>query len=295
MIYEPPEQETEKMYERKEILTKSELHALGLKGNPFPDRPGSAFIHPLLSQILETCEGAIDESGMVAIVGPSGAGKSTILNLLRDSLDRRQDILTVDLAATDRGRITDWVLEMAILEGLKVAAKGVPAGAERRTRLLVSLLTKRAKSGGRVVVLADDFHDASRDLLRMIRRLREADPRHYLLGVVMAGQEGLGWSLASDDLREVGGRTQVVEMPRLGGVGKDKRPLPNLGGEYLGWHFAQVGADMGRFITPEAAAHIADVAEYPLWCRNLAVVALKRVAGTGRPVDVALLGRLARG
>lgn len=282
------------MFDTKEVLTRDELRTLGLPTNPFPERPrtGKIFGWAQLSQLISAAQDALFDNEMVALVGPSGAGKSTVLSELRTQLERDKNTVVVDLAAADKGRLNDWAVEVSMLEALGVGAKGIPSGAERRAKKLLDLLQKRARAQGRTVILCDDFHDASSSVLKVLRRHREADSRLLLFSVVMAGQLPLLSALRSDALMEVGGRTQVLELPALGGR-RGNIMLPNSGEAFIRWHFEQIGiADSSRYFTPEGCAEIATIAEYPLWVRNLAVRALKEIVGKNRPVDPSLLARL---
>lgn len=294
----PPKEKP--MLEDKVVLTKEELQQLGLPGNPFPDRPrsGAVFMWPELAKLMQGIDEALQDNGMVAVVGPSGAGKSTLLQQLRENLERSGDVIIVELASADRGRLTDAVVEKTLLQALKVPARGLNnLSANDRFIKLKQLLTKEVKGGTRVILMGDDFHDASPAVLKVLRRLREADPRYYLFGAIFAGQLDLASALESDELREVGGRTQMLRMPQLGGGTAGQKRAQNYGHAFISWHFAQLGlneTDIARYFTADGAHAVAEMAEYPLWCRNLAVRALKKVAPLKRPVDAVVLTKLSR-
>jgi type II secretory pathway predicted ATPase ExeA len=295
-----PAIETEKpMFEDRVTLTKDEMKRLNLVGDPFPERPhhGKFFWWPALSNTLEKIEEDLFYSRMVALVGPSGAGKSSVLAQVRENLEEAGDTIIVDLASTDRSRLTDWTVEMAILKALGQSRGKVPSSATDRLELLIRLLSKSAREGKKLALLCDDFHDVNNVLLKQLRRLREADARNALFGAVLSGQPHLASALRSEELREVGGRTQLVEMPRMGGLDHQGKPLPNVGLAYIKWSYEQLGMEAERHFSPEAAHLIAEIAEHPLWVRNLATRALKELASRGvggRPVDPGLLHKLVR-
>lgn len=293
--------EIRSMLEDKVTLSDEELTQLGLNANPFPDRPraGKLFMWADLAKLMQKVDRALQQdSGMVAVVGPSGAGKSTFLWQLRENLQKSGDVRIVELATVDRGRLTDTVVEKAILAALKVLPKKINAmGPADRLLKLRELLTAEVTSGTRVILMGDDFHDTSPAVLKVLRRLREADPRYYLFGSIFMGQPDLASTLSSPELREVSGRTQLFDMPVLARTDPRGGKSMNCGAEFLAWHFAQIGlgeADFTRCFTPEGAAAIAEMAVYPLWTRNLAARALKRVAGLKRPVDPTVLSKLTR-
>lgn len=287
------------MFEDRVTLTREEMKKLGLSGDPFPERPynGKFFWWPGLTAVLEAIEEDLFYSRMIALVGPSGAGKSSLLATVRDNLVDAGDTLIVDLASTDRTRLSDWTVEMAILNALGIPRSKVPSSATDRLTMLVQRMGKSAREGKKLALLCDDFHDVTKTLLKQLRRLREADARTSLFSAVLSGQPHLAEALRSDELREVGGRTQLVEMPRLGGLDHHGKPRPNFGQAFIKWNFEQLGMDSERFFTPEAAGQIAEIAEHPLWVRNLATRALKELAArgvVGRPVDAGLLAKLVR-
>lgn len=290
-----PNPEEPMLWEKAERLSREELKLLKLPANPFPERNRTLFWWPELRETFNDLTQAVDDASMVALVAPSGSGKSSLLADLRDQLRQDTETVVVDLATTERQRMGAWTVETEMLLSLGVPKARVAASSDRRVKQIAELLAKRAATNARTVVIADDSHDLRLETMKGLRRLRELHPRYFLFSLVLAGQEGLAILLRSEELREVGGRTHLLEVPRLGGR-VDGRELPNHGEAWIRWHFEQIGAGdaAARLFTPEGAQEIAAVAEHPLWCRNLAVHCLKLVAPLGRSVDGAVVQRLTR-
>lgn len=283
------------IWERRARLSRAELKALGLPANPFPERPRGAFWWPEMTQVFEETLDVIEEGGMVALVAPSGAGKSTLLRAVRDRLEQEGEALIVDLASTDRTRVGAWTVETSILDALGIPQGKIHASGDRRVKQLARLLSRRAEGAARTIILCDDFHDITGGVLKTLRRLRELDSRYFLFSCVFAGQEALGMRLRSEELREIGGRTQLLTLPALGGR-DDHQESPNYGQAFLEWHLAQIGVeDVARYFTPEGAYEIAAMAGHPLWVRNLAIRCLQRVAPLRRPVDLAVVTKVVEG
>jgi len=279
------------------MLSKEELKALKLSANPFPGRPhfGGQFVWPELSQVMLTADSVVADNGMMSLIGPVGSGKSLLLSQLRDHFSSNPKTLIIDLTATQGSRLDDRVLEITILEALDVPARTISImTALRRRKEIVRLLQARAKLRSRTVILGDDMHDATFPFLKALRKLRESDPQFYLFSLILAGQPALGGALRGNELDEVGGRMDAnVSMPLLAGVNpQTKVQVPNMGLPFLEWHYNSIQADVSAHFTPEGAAALADVAQMPLWTKNLAMRALQLVAKVNRPLDPAMLAKL---
>ncbi len=134
--------------------------------------------------------GVIGRKGLMLLTGPIGTGKTTILNGLLSVMARRYPAKQLPTALIVNPRLTsDELLEALLFEF------EVPCGATSRPSRLTALqelLFKAFRNGGTCLLIIDEAHLLSTDVLEEIRLIMNTDTyREKLLQVVLCGQPEL--------------------------------------------------------------------------------------------------------
>jgi len=180
--------------------------------------------------------------GLVVLTGDAGTGKTTLLAKTLQGLspDRMRISVVVNPMLTARE-----FLEMAL------AGWGIcdPPQSKAQQLLLLRKMLLQARADNQVVVLVvDEAHALSADLLEEIRLLGNfEEPDRKLLQIVLAGQNELNTLIDRDNLRQFKQRIAVrLKIEPLCG-----RAV----GEYIGFRWMEAGGARPPF-TAEAYARI---------------------------------------
>jgi len=167
-------------------------------------------------RISRELDAAIRQGGLIALCGIVGCGKTLLLNRTMDALQQKGEILVAHSLAVDTSEIRLETLILAMLYDL--AAEDdvkLPARAERRERLVLSLIEQRGRP---VALFADDAHGLSGGTLRELKRFIErVNRKHGRLSVVLAGHPALGDDLRHPTLEKIGTRTTLLDLDDLRG------------------------------------------------------------------------------
>ena len=269
-----------------EYLEPDELQQLGLADDPFgdPPSPEDVFLSPALRQCENALVRAARQRHIIALTGPAGAGKSTLLRRFFGSLGRDKRVKLIAPASLDRTRITGNALAVAILRDLTGRDTSGMA-AEPRSELLRSTLAEQDAAGLYPTLLIDEAHHMAAHGLLALKAIWDSHTLFKQLAIILVGQDPLRRRLEGDaTVREVAGRTRVVQVPELGAQT----------GDYLRWRWARVGGDADRAFTVGAyQALSARGRQGPLWVNNYAVRALRYALSVGDTrVDVQHVGRV---
>jgi len=164
-----------------------------LKEEPFRLTPDPKFLQlpePHREALTRLAHGVIGRKGLMLLTGPIGTGKTTILNGLLSVMARRYPGKQLPTALIVNPRLTSEELLEALLFEFEV-----PCGATSRpSRLaaLQSLLFGAFRNGGTCLLIVDEAHLLSADVLEEIRLIMNTDTyREKLLQVVLCGQPEL--------------------------------------------------------------------------------------------------------
>jgi len=164
-----------------------------LKEEPFRLTPDPKFLQlpePHRDALTRLAHGVIGRKGLMLLSGPIGTGKTTILNGLLSVMARRYPAKQLPTALIVNPRLTsDELLEALLFEF------EVPCGATSRPARLAALqglLFDAFRSGGTCLLIVDEAHLLSTDVLEEIRLIMNTDTyREKLLQVVLCGQPEL--------------------------------------------------------------------------------------------------------
>ncbi len=186
-----------------------------LREEPFRLTPDPKFLQlpeAHRDALTRLAHGVIGRKGLMLLSGPIGTGKTTILNGLLSVLARRYPDKLLPTALIVNPRLTrDDLLETLLFEF------EVPGGAiSRPSRLaaLQGLLFAAFKSGGTCLLIVDEAHLLSTDVLEEIRLFMNADSyREKLLQVILCGQPELTQLLNDPAVRAL--RQRIAERTAL--------------------------------------------------------------------------------
>jgi len=207
---------------RKEHATMITLQAMKhfkLKRNPWANDVNSSddiFLSSdhlfLREMILETAKW----NGFAAIYGEVGSGKSVMRKSVYHGLTA-DGIKIIFPRVLDKSRITASMLLDAIV--MDLSAGKVCRALEARTRQAIDLLTARARSGQRQVLIIEEGHLLNTAALKYLKQIYEfEDGFRRLVGVIVIGQPELAGKLNEHEhpeLREVIRRLTVAEITGL--------------------------------------------------------------------------------
>ncbi len=256
----------------REYLEIEELQHFGLDVDPFddPEDPESVWLPSHLQRIELALLHGVRRRQIIAVHAPAGAGKSTLLRRFYGMSGRQKRVRLIAPASLDRKRITSAALAVAILRDL-TGRKASSMAAEPRSELLRTTLADQDAAGVWPVLLIDEAHLLKTDAFLAIKQIWDSHTLFRQLAVFMVGQEPLERRLRTDPaLREVTGRTRLIEIPAI----KDA-------GDYLRWRFSMVSSDADKVFDRGAYKALAATAQYPLWINNKAVAAMRYACSVG--------------
>jgi type II secretory pathway predicted ATPase ExeA len=209
----------------------------GLKENPFNVTPDPRYLFPTRhtdEALACLTYGVLNRKGFILLTGEVGTGKTTLLNKLLEGL-RQQGVATAFVFNTrfNVPQFFDYVL----------ADFGLPREPRLKSQMLLSLnqwLLERYQAGGTTVLMIDEAHNVSSELLEEIRLLTNLETSsEKLLQIVLCGQPELEHKLRRPDLRQLRQRitlrtktyslvleeTRQYVAQRLKVAGSDGRPI----------------------------------------------------------------------
>jgi general secretion pathway protein A len=187
-----------------------------LREEPFRLTPDPRFLHlaePHRAVLTTLLEGVILRKGFVVVTGPIGTGKTTLLHAaLQILLDRCQAKTPLASAFFVNPTLSRDEFFEALLEEFEVPCSS--ASKPRRLLALHQMLLETQKQGGTAILLIDEAHLLTPELLEEIRLLNNTDSyREKLLQIVLCGQPELLSLLKRPDMRalqqRISGRGQL--------------------------------------------------------------------------------------
>jgi general secretion pathway protein A len=211
--------------------------AFGLTKNPFNMTPDPAFLY-LTAQhreaLVALTYAILHRKGFAVLTGEAGTGKTTLLARVLQHIPatRLQFSLVLNPTLT-----RSEFLELAMLD---FGCKDIPQSKAQRLWKMQELLFDAERKGKISVLIVDEAHKLSPEVLEEIRLLgnfEEAD--HKLLQIVLVGQGELDQNLNRGDLRQL--KQRIALRLRL-------QPLsPGEVTEYVRHRWAVAGGSQAPF------------------------------------------------
>jgi general secretion pathway protein A len=173
----------------------------GLQKEPFKMSPDPSFLF-LTAEYREAAAGLtyaiLSRKGLVVLTGDAGTGKTTLLTKVLQCMpaDRVQCSVVLHPTLTCHEFLEMGMRDFGIAD--------VPDSKARRLDLLRSFLLRRHSENVITVLMVDEAHKLSNEILEEIRLLGNfeyADAK--LLQIVLLGQNELNAALNRDDLRQL--------------------------------------------------------------------------------------------
>ena len=194
------------------------LEFYNLKREPFCLTPDPKFLHladPHRNALVSLVQGVIRRRGFMVATGPVGTGKTTILNALLHLLsnlhrDGERKLVSAFLVnpLLNRDEFLEWLLDDFELQ---VASTTKP----RRLLALHELFLEAQSKGGTAVLIIDEAHLLTVELLEEIRLLTNMDThREKLLQVILCGQPELATLLLQPQMRALRQRIALLAQLR---------------------------------------------------------------------------------
>jgi general secretion pathway protein A len=170
-----------------------------LREEPFRLTPDPRFFH--LAEVhrtvlVELLRGVVCRKGFMVVTGPVGTGKTTLLHTAMGILSAKYAVDNKLLSAflVNPTLTRDEFLE-AILEEMEISCRS--ASKPQRLLALQGALVATQRRGGTAVLIVDEAHMLTRDLLEEIRLLSNTETqREKLLQVILCGQPEMSDLLA---------------------------------------------------------------------------------------------------
>jgi general secretion pathway protein A len=175
-----------------------------LKEEPFRLTPDPRFLHlalPHRTVLSSLVEGVLQHKGIITVTGPVGTGKTTLLHttlhLLGNQKVSKTPIASAFLLNPTLSK--DELLE-AILDEFEIPCTSTSK--PRRLAALNQMLLETQQRGGTAVLIIDEAHLLSPELLEEIRLLSNTDSyREKLLQIILSGQPEMQPLLARPEMR----------------------------------------------------------------------------------------------
>jgi MSHA biogenesis protein MshM len=190
-------------------------------------------------------EGINGREGILVVTGAVGSGKSTLCSAILHALNQTTFSAFIPDACASR----DELLKTLLVEFGIISADSLRSGPLRdasRTQLrytLDSFLRSLEPLRAFAVVVIDEAHKLSIELLHEIHLMSVLQRRHKLLVFVLVGQPGLKWRLGMPEMRQLAQRVSIwSELRPL--ARKDLRPYVS--------HRLAIAGDATRHFTEAA-------------------------------------------
>jgi type II secretory pathway predicted ATPase ExeA len=187
---------------------------------------------------------AAKHQGFLAVIGEVQSGKSVIRRKVALALQREGKIRIIYPQIFDKNRVTASSLCVAIIHD--ISGEKPLMNLEGKSRQVHRLLLSRHKQGLRHVMMIEEAHDLTFQVIKLLKRFYELEDGYTkLLGIILIGQGELKEKLddeAYPHMREAVRRIQIAEIKGLNGNIES----------YLTFKFKRTGADITNVFTHDA-------------------------------------------
>lgn len=249
-------------------LTRPELQFFGLPEDPFKNDPQSfdeVYFPPAYREIFDTVIDAAKYRHFVAVLGPVGSSKSTIQDCLRDHITKQTSLKILWPEFYNQAQLTPMEIGQSILRSLGV--QRIPARATKLASTVTDQLRAVTQEGNRAAMIIDNCHELQKPAVRSLKKFIEMSSGGFqrYFGIVLFGWPEFETMLKDPTFAEIYERIHVVHMPAFG----------PLAAGYLAKRFDNLGLKLADFFDEEAVEFIAENAETPLACGNIANRAIR--------------------
>ena len=176
----------------------------GLNEEPFRLTPDPRFLHlaePHREVLTSLVGGVLQRKGILVTTGPIGTGKTTLLHASLHFLSSQsRGVPRLSTAFVTNPALSREELLEAILDEFEIPCAS--SSKPRRLAALHEMLLEIQRSGGTSVLVVDEAHLLTMDLLEEIRLLTNTDlHQEKLLQVILSGQPELLPVLRRPELR----------------------------------------------------------------------------------------------
>lgn len=181
---------------------------------------------------------------MLCVYAECGAGKTTLRRVFNEKVNTEfPNIRIIEPARIDRSEIGANTISESIMRELQVNVR--PKSSEHRDAIIRDVLTQSYKAGNRHVLVIDEAHDLTDEVIKQLKRIWElADGFTKFIGIILIGQNEMEKKLKNHFIREFTYRaTQIVIQP-----------LGNELQAYLGLKLKSVNVEPGNLLTDDAYA-----------------------------------------
>lgn len=249
-----------------------------LRKSPFAMTPDPNFLFNTAAHrdaLAGLTYAVLDCKGFVLLTGESGTGKTTVLSRMMRLVPADRAVFSLVLNPTLNA---SEFLEAALLD---FGVESVPVSKVHRLVLLQRLLMAAQSEGKTCVLVVDEAHKLSAEVLEEIRLLTNFEnSERKLLQIILSGQTELCELLNRGDLRQL--KQRIALRFQL-------RPLAQMEvTEYIAFRWMKAGAEQQSPFSPEATGVIAAVsAGIPRVINSLCDNALVLAYGNGDAVVTA--------
>ncbi len=254
----------------------------GLQKKPFDMTPDPGFLFQTQTHreaLAALTYGVLAEKGFITLTGDAGTGKTTLLSRMLRTIPNSSAVFSLILNPTFS---PSEFLESALVD---FGIRDVPSSKIRRLLTLQQFLTTAHGAGRICVLVADEAHKLSADVLEEIRLLTNFEnAERKLLQIVLAGQTELRDTLNTEGLRQLKQRIAVrCELQPLS---------PVQVAQYMNFRWTRAGGEDGLPFEESAIQMIADASRgIPRVVNSLCDNALNLIYATGEPIVTAAHAR----
>lgn len=219
---------------------------------------------------------------MVALSGIVGSGKTTTLKAIRQELIKENEVLVSKSLSVEKGRVNLGTLILALFYDLAIEKDfKIPTQAERRERILQSLIKKRQKP---IALFIDEAHDLHSKTLIGLKRLMEVvQDGDGILSIILAGHPKLKNDLRRPAMEEIGSRTSIFTLEGIQGKKS----------EYIRWLLERClkkGVKQTDVFTDDALEQLAERLTTPLQIEQHLRLAFEEAYRIGqKPVETEII------